>query len=65
VFTRTLVEVISEQTEQLNVLWTFYSDNEEDIVIRHCALLDQLEPLAVNAWSFTGRRLPRRVAYFA
>lgn len=46
VFSRTLVEVISEQTEPLNVLWTFYSDSEEDIVTRNETLLNQLEPLA-------------------
>ena len=46
VFTRTLVDVISEQTEQLNVLWTFYSDNEEDISLRNRTLLDQFAPLA-------------------
>ncbi|EDY22345.1 hypothetical protein CfE428DRAFT_0470 [Chthoniobacter flavus Ellin428] len=46
VFTRTLVEVISEQTEPLNVLWTFYSDNEEDIAKRNPRLLAAFEPLA-------------------
>jgi tetratricopeptide (TPR) repeat protein len=46
VFTRTLVEVISEQTEQLNVLWTFYSDNDEDINGRNTELLQQCESLA-------------------
>ena len=46
VFTRTLVEVIREQTEALNVLWTFYSDNGEDIIKRNGLLLEQFEPLA-------------------
>lgn len=46
VFTRTLVDVIGEQMEQLNVLWTFYSDNDEDIANRNQMLLKQFEPLA-------------------
>lgn len=46
VFTRTLVDVISEQTEQLNVLWTFYSDNDDDIVNRNDMILSQFEALA-------------------
>ena len=46
VFTKTLIEVISEQTGQLNVLWTFYSDNSEDICKRNEKLLEQLLPLS-------------------
>ncbi|HMG04513.1 MAG TPA: NB-ARC domain-containing protein, partial [Chthoniobacterales bacterium] len=46
VFTRTLVEVIREQTESLNVLWTFYSDSDENIKDSNALLLEQFEPLA-------------------
>lgn len=46
VFTRTLVEVIREQTESLNVLWTFYSDSDENIEDSNKLLLEQFEPLA-------------------
>ncbi len=46
VFTRTLIDVISEQTEQLNVLWTFYSDSDEDIINRNQKILTQFEALA-------------------
>ena len=46
VFTRTLVDVIGEQTEQLNVLWTFYSHSDEDIVNRNQMILTQFEALA-------------------
>lgn len=46
VFTKTLVEVIAEQNECLNVLWTFYSDSDEDIIERNKELLENLEPLA-------------------
>jgi len=45
VFTKTLVEVISEQTEALDVLWTFYSDNEDAIKTRNEALLEKFEAL--------------------
>jgi len=45
-FTRTLLEVISEQTDQLDVLWTFYSDNDEDIARRNLSLIKEFEPLA-------------------
>lgn len=46
VFTRTLIEVIREQTESLNVLWTFYSDSDENISNSNALLLEQFEPLA-------------------
>jgi hypothetical protein len=46
VFTQTLIEVIGEQTESLNVLWTFYSDSDDDILSRNEPLLQKLEPLA-------------------
>lgn len=46
VFTRTLIDVISEQPKELNVLWTFYSDNDEDIATRNKLLLQQSELLA-------------------
>lgn len=46
VFTRTLIDVISEQTDVLNVLWTFHPDNEEAILAQNGPLIEKLEPLA-------------------
>lgn len=46
VFTKTLVEVISEQTDLLNVLWTFYSDTDEEINKNNNDLLKQFEIVA-------------------
>jgi tetratricopeptide (TPR) repeat protein len=46
VFTSTLVDVINEQTEQLNVIWTFYSNNDDDILRRYGPILLQFEALA-------------------
>ena len=46
VFTRTLVEVISEQSERLDVLWTFYSDDESDLEEKNGGLLRAFDELA-------------------
>jgi tetratricopeptide (TPR) repeat protein len=44
VFTKTLVEMINENDEDLNVLWTFYSEKDDEIINNNKDLFEQLEP---------------------
>lgn len=42
VFTSTLIEVITEGGNDCNVLWTFYSEDENNIISRNNTILDKL-----------------------
>ena len=45
VFTKTLLKVVSEQAQGINVLWTFYSNDIAQICERNCDLLDSFSRL--------------------
>ncbi|MEO6851757.1 MAG: NB-ARC domain-containing protein, partial [Mucilaginibacter sp.] len=44
VFTSTLVEIINENDENLNVLWTFYSDDANKVINSNKNLFEKLDP---------------------